>query len=77
MKFNNKGFAISSIMYLILVITIILVSLTLALLNNRKLILDKIKIDVLNKINEENFYDASKIVVELNGLVPVIYDGVN
>ena len=50
MKLNNKGFAVSSIMYLILVMAIILISITQTLLGNRKLVLDKIKNNAKNEI---------------------------
>ncbi|MBQ2946493.1 MAG: hypothetical protein IJE04_01395 [Bacilli bacterium] len=43
MKLNNKGFAISTIMYMILIMAVILITLTLTLLSSRKLILDKSK----------------------------------
>lgn len=50
MKLNNKGFAISSVMYIILVLGIILIILTLSLLSSRKLVLDKLKNEVLDDI---------------------------
>ena len=50
MKLNNKGFAISSIMYIILIMAVILISVTLAILSSRKLILDKIKQEVVYNI---------------------------
>ena len=49
MRLNNKGFAISSIMYLILVMAIIMVSLVLLLLNNRRLILEGQKQSLIKK----------------------------
>lgn len=50
MKLNNKGFAISTILYMILIMAVILITLTLSLLGNRKVILDKIKEDAKNNI---------------------------
>ncbi len=50
MKLNNKGFAISSIMYIILVLAVILIAVTLALLSSRKLVLDKLKKETLDDI---------------------------
>ena len=50
MKLNNKGFAISSVMYMILIMAIVLITLTLSLLSSRKLVLDKIKQETLNDI---------------------------
>lgn len=50
MKLNNKGFAISTVMYMILIMAITLIILTLAVLSSRQLILDKIKDETLNDI---------------------------
>lgn len=52
MKLNNKGFAISSIMYIILVLAVILIVVTLSILSARKLILDKLKVEVSDNIYE-------------------------
>jgi len=57
LKLNNKGFAISSIMYMIMILAVLLVTLTLTLLSGRKLILDKIKVEVQNEIY--NIYSLS------------------
>ena len=51
MKLNNKGFAISTIMYMILIMAVILITLTLTLLSSRKLILDKAKQEAIENIN--------------------------
>lgn len=64
MRINNKGFAISSIMYLILVLALILMVTTLALLSSRKLILDKMKKEVSSSINngsDDNTDDSTII----------------
>ena len=53
MRLNNKGFAISSIMYIILVMAILIITVTLSVLSSRKLILDKLKGEVSNKINQD------------------------
>ena len=47
---NNKGFAISGIIYSILILFLLLIFSILAILGSRKLIIDKFKLDVLNKI---------------------------
>ena len=52
LKLDNKGFAISSIMYIILVLAVILISLILVTLSSRKLILDKLREEVLTTIYE-------------------------
>ena len=63
MKINNKGFAISSIMYLILVMALIIVAILLSLLSNRKVILDKQKKIIVDKYAEKevnyHHYDVS------------------
>lgn len=53
MKLNNKGFAISTIMYMILIMAVILITLTLTLLSSRKLILDKAK-----QVSKDVIYSA-------------------
>ncbi|MBR6690527.1 MAG: hypothetical protein IKL65_04275 [Bacilli bacterium] len=50
MKLNNKGFAISTIMYMILIMAVLLITITLTLLSSRKLVLDKTKQETLENI---------------------------
>ena len=50
MKLNNKGFAVSTIMYMILVLAVLVMALTLTALNGRKLIIDKQKNIALTNI---------------------------
>ena len=54
MKLNNKGFAISTIMYMILVLAIILIVLVLSILTSRQIMLDSVKKDVLSNIYGSN-----------------------
>lgn len=54
MKLNNKGFAISTIMYMILIMAVVLIALTLTLVSSRKLILDKARKETLNIIYNSN-----------------------
>ena len=56
MKLNNKGFAISTVMYMILIMAVILITLTLTLLSSRKLMLDKSKQEA-----EDNIYNIEKL----------------
>ena len=74
-KLGNKGFAISSIVYSILVLFVILLMATLALLTGRKVILDKSKQEIMNEIDtmEEDVYGVDNYTK--NGLV-VHYDGI-
>jgi hypothetical protein len=60
LRLNNKGFAISSIMYIILVLAVILISLILVTLSSRKLILDKLREEVLENI----YYVPSCILID-------------
>ena len=53
MKLNNKGFAISSVMYIILVMGVILIALTLSIMGSRKLMIDKVKDEALDNIYNE------------------------
>ena len=56
MRLNNKGFAISTIMYMVLVLAVLVMALTLTILNGRKLIIDKQK-----KIATSNIYNPAPI----------------
>lgn len=65
MKLNNKGFALTSIIYMLIVLFLILLLLLLANLASRKTILDKVKYDVKNRLNqggisstEQTLYDT-------------------
>ena len=53
MKLNNKGFAISTVMYMILILAVILILAILSILSARKLILDNIKKEVIANINPD------------------------
>ena len=80
---NNKGFAISGIIYSILILFLLLIFSILAILGSRKLIIDKFKLEVLNKIygNElEKIYkdnSGANSPELLNNMIPVYYDGNN
>lgn len=52
MKLNNKGFALTSIIYMLIVLFLIMMLLILANLAQRKVVLDKIKYDVKTKLNQ-------------------------
>ena len=56
-KLNNKGFAIASILYSIMVLFLLLLLSILGILGNRKAILDKNKKDILEEINKEVLYN--------------------
>lgn len=52
MKLNNKGFALTSIIYMLITLFLMIMLLVLANLASRKVVLDKIKSDVKNKLNQ-------------------------
>lgn len=80
MKLNNKGFAISSVIYMSLVLFLVLIMSLLTVLASRKNILDKNRKDVYNYIN--NIIDNSEKQEDLNmeipklssNMIPIIYN---
>lgn len=52
MKLNNKGFALTSIIYMLIVLFLLLLLLVLSNLASRKVVLDKMKYDVKEKLNQ-------------------------
>lgn len=77
---NNKGFAVSSIIYSLLILFIILIFGILSILGSRKLILDKLKYQVMDELNGDNLYkdDSGANQPELfNNMIPVSYNGIN
>ena len=60
---NNRGFAISTMMYMILILGLTIVAIVLAMLNTRGNILTKLRNDTANEINdvEESDYICSGI----------------
>lgn len=59
MRIDNKGFAISSMLYSILLLFLMLVLGVLGVLGNRKIILDKIKSEVITNLTQNKAYDFS------------------
>lgn len=53
-KLNNKGFAISGILYSILILFLLLLTAILGILGSRKAVLDKTKNDVFKDLNKES-----------------------
>ena len=80
---NKKGFAVSGIIYSILILFLILIFSILSILGGRKLILDKLKNDVMNKLNDEVFELAyrdrsgANRPELLSNMIPIRYDGSN
>ena len=80
---NNKGFAVSGIIYSILILFLILIFGILSILGSRKLILDKFKNDVMNELNDEVFElfyrdrSGANRPELLDNMIPITYDGTN
>ena len=64
MKLDNKGFAISTFMYMLLILAIILILATLAILSSRRMIIEKQKNTALDNIS----YPQNKICTAVNGV---------
>lgn len=66
MRLNNKGYAITTFMYSILLLFLLIISLTIINLINSRLTLDKLKKEVKNKIEERyiSSYNDIRIVSE-------------
>lgn len=78
MKLNNKGFAITGIIYSILLLFIVLIVGILMMLGNRKILLDKLKEEIIDKIENKVIYKDNSGANEpilLNNMVPVKHDG--
>lgn len=58
MKLNKKGFVSSAVLYSLLLLFLALVLGLLSLLSNRKQILDKLKGDIKNEINQTKIYEV-------------------
>jgi len=77
---NKKGFAISGIVYSVLILFFLLVFAILGILGSRKLVLDKLKNEVMNELNEEvanNIYkddSGANYPRLLDNMIPVLYD---
>lgn len=54
MKLNNRGFAISTMLYMILVLALVIMALLLAILNSRGKILNNLKQKVQTEINDKS-----------------------
>ena len=61
MKLNNKGFALTSIIYMLIVLFLMIMILILANLAQRKVVLDKLKYDVKEKLNQTVSINAQNL----------------
>ena len=82
---NKKGFAISGIIYSLLILFLLLIFGILSIMGARKMILDKLKNEVMEELNGGNS-DTNKQYADnsgankpelLNNMVPIYYDGTN
>lgn len=63
---NNKGFAITGVLYSVLLIFVVMITTLLFNLQNRKTILDELKIDAINAVESDNNYEY--LLGEINKL---------
>lgn len=65
MKLNNKGFALTSIIYMLIVLFLLLLLLLLANLASRKVVLDKVKYDVKNKLDQGGINASNQTLYDI------------
>ena len=61
MKLNNKGFALTSMIYMLIVLFLMIMLLVLSNLAQRKVVLDKIRYDVKNKLDQGVSINANEL----------------
>ena len=71
---NKKGFAVSGMIYAILVLFLILVFSILSILGSRKLTFDKLKKDVLTSLNNDYISYNPNAPELYNNMIPIYYD---
>ena len=79
---NEKGFAVSGILYSILLLFMIIVISVITMLGDRRTVLERIKREVLGELSENisDFYDEAKGVNKprlSEGMIPIKWDGSN
>lgn len=62
MKLNDRGFAVSGIIYSILILFLVLIFAVLTVLGSRKLILDKLKNDVMTELNSGEVKEIPNLI---------------
>lgn len=68
---NNKGFAISTMMYMILILGLTIVAIVIAMFNTRGNILNKLKTNVQNEINDTVDNDYVCVGINTSGIYTV------
>ena len=71
---NKKGFAVSGMIYAILVLFLILVFSILSILGSRKLTFDKLKKDVLTSLNNDYISYNPNAPELYDNMIPIYYD---
>lgn len=74
MKLDNKGFAITSILYAVLILFLSLIVALLVLMGNRKLVLDKYKAEVKENLNNSKEAEGARIQFETDTSSVRIYE---
>lgn len=64
---NNRGFAISTMMYMILILGLTIVAIVLSMFNTRGNILSKLRSNVQEEINDTEEYDYICVGIGTNG----------
>ena len=75
MKLNNKGFAVTGILYTALLMFLVVISGILSMMSTRKVLLDKMKQDTLESLDEVVEVDYN-LDSYLNNDMVVFYDGI-
>ena len=74
MKLNNKGFAITSILYAVLILFLSLIAALLMLMGNRKLVLDKYKNEVKENLNNSAETYGARVQIASDATYVRIYE---
>ena len=72
---NNKGFAVSGIIYSILILFLLLLFSILSIMGARKMVLDKLKNDVMNELNDDGDSEVGLIRTPIGEITKeLVYD---
>ena len=72
---NNKGFAVSGIIYSILILFLLLLFSILSIMGARKMVLDKLKNDVMNELNDNGESEVGLIGTPIGEIAKeLVYD---
>lgn len=74
MKLDNKGFAISGILYAVMILFLTLILALLSMISNRKLALDKYKSEIKTSLNEGAETDGARVQISSDTLYVRIYE---